>query len=99
MVFECGYNGAHSLEEHMRHIGIREFRDQATTLLSGGETLVIERHGKPIGFFVPIEAKDRVAGRDALGRLGRAVEGVLERSGIDEENLVDEVSGVGRPRR
>ncbi len=48
----------------MRAIGVREFRDQATALLSNGETLVIERHGEPIGFFVPINAKDRVAGRE-----------------------------------
>jgi antitoxin (DNA-binding transcriptional repressor) of toxin-antitoxin stability system len=53
----------------VRAIGVREFRDQASSILAGGETLVIERHGQPIDFFVPITAKDRRAGRDALGRL------------------------------
>ena len=43
----------------MRAIGVREFRDQATSLLAAGETLVIERHGEAIGFYVPIQAKDR----------------------------------------
>ncbi len=77
----------------MRHVGIREFKDHATTMLSGGETLVIERHGRPIGFFVPVEAKDRAAGRESLGRLNRAVEATLARTGMDEDQLVNEVSG------
>jgi antitoxin (DNA-binding transcriptional repressor) of toxin-antitoxin stability system len=77
----------------MRSIGVREFRDQATSVMAAGETLVIERHGEPIGFFVPISAKDRRAGRDALGRLGELVEDVLTRTGLAEDQLVAEVSG------
>lgn len=76
----------------MRHVGIREFKNQATMMLSSGETLVVERYGRPIGFFVPIDAKDRAAGREALGRLGAAVETILEQAGIDEEQLAHEVS-------
>lgn len=82
----------------MRAIGVREFRDQATSLLAAGETLVIERHGEAIGFFVPINAKDRRAGRDALGRLGEAATDVLRRTGLDEEGLIREVSPKRRPR-
>ena len=77
----------------MRSVGVREFRDQATSMMSTGETLVIERHGEPIGFFVPISAKDRRAGREALGRLGRLVDDVLNRTGLNEDDLAREVSG------
>lgn len=76
----------------MRHVGIREFKNQATSMVNSGETLVIERHGKPIGFFVPLAAKDRSAGREALGRLGRAVEGILETTGLDEQQLATALS-------
>jgi antitoxin (DNA-binding transcriptional repressor) of toxin-antitoxin stability system len=76
----------------MRAIGVREFRDQATSLLAAGETLVIERHGEAIGFYVPIQAKDRRRGRDALGRLGTVVDDLLERSGLDEDELIREVA-------
>lgn len=76
----------------MRTIGIREFRDKASSILAGGETLVIERHGEPIGFFVPITAKDRPIGREVIGRLGRLVDDLVCRSGIDEEELVREIS-------
>ncbi len=80
----------------MRHVGIREFKSQATTMLAAGETLVIERHGTPIGFFVPIEAKDRQEGRDALGRLGRLLDTLSARAGVDEDELVREIGGSRR---
>jgi antitoxin (DNA-binding transcriptional repressor) of toxin-antitoxin stability system len=60
-------------------------------MMSSGETLVIERHGRPIGFFVPVEAKDRRAGRAALERLDRIVDKVLAQTGLDEEALVREI--------
>lgn len=67
-------------------------------MMGSGETLVIERHGEPIGFYVPITAKDRKAGRKSLGRLGAAIDAVLTEAGLDEDELVDEV-GRGRRRR
>jgi len=82
----------------MRAIGVREFRDQATSILAGGETLVIERHGEPIGFFVPITAKDRRGGRAALGRLSALLNDVTERAGLDEDELVKEISPKRRAR-
>ena len=83
----------------MRSIGVREFRDQATSMMASGQTLVIERHGEPIGFFVPVVAKDRKAGRAALGRLGKLVSDVITRTGIDEEKLAREMSKPRRARR
>jgi hypothetical protein len=67
-------------------------------MMAAGETLVIERHGEPIGFFVPVSAKDRRLGREALGRLGAGVERLRTAAGIGEEELVAEVSR-GRHRR
>ena len=82
----------------MRSVGVREFRDQATSIMASGETLVIERHGEPIGFFVPLAANDRRAGRDALGRLGNLVDDVMARTGLDEDELVHEVNRGRRSR-
>jgi antitoxin (DNA-binding transcriptional repressor) of toxin-antitoxin stability system len=83
----------------VRHVGVREFKDQATLMLASGETLVIERHGTPIGFYIPIDAKDRAGGRAALARLGDTVSEVLVAAGVSEDDLVDEVAGKGVRRR
>jgi antitoxin (DNA-binding transcriptional repressor) of toxin-antitoxin stability system len=76
----------------VKTIGVREFRDKASSILAGGENLVIERHGEPISFFVPITAMDRRIGRVVIGRLGRIVDDFVCRSGIDEDELVREIS-------
>jgi hypothetical protein len=51
-----------------------------------------KRDGEPIGFSVAITALNRRTGREVLGRLGRLVNDVVCRSGIDEEELVREIS-------
>ncbi len=82
----------------MRSVGVREFRDRATSMMGSGETLVIERRGEPIGFFVPVTAKDRRAGRKVLGRLGAVVEALLVATDLTEDELVDEVTRTRRKR-
>ncbi len=66
--------------------------------MASGETLVIERRGEPIGFFVPIVAKDRTAGAAALGRLGDVVAEVMERTGVTEDDLANELAATRRRR-
>ncbi|HEY3737542.1 MAG TPA: hypothetical protein VGL26_08855 [Jatrophihabitans sp.] len=80
----------------MKHVGVRDFKDHATTLLAGGETLVVERHGTPVGFYVPVHAMDRPSGHEALGRLGAALEDIYARTGLTEDEVAADIS---RPRR
>ena len=54
--------------------------------------MVVERHSEPIGLSVPIAAKDRRTGREVIDRLGRLVDDLVCRSGIDEDELVREIS-------
>ena len=80
----------------MRSVGVREFRDHATKLIGAGETLVIERHGEPVGFFVPIIAKGptrRGAGARATGRSGSPK--CSRETGLTEDELVSEIVGDG----
>lgn len=81
----------------MRRVGVREFKDHATAMLASGETLVVERHGKPIGFFVPLDAKDRATGQASLDRLGATVAELLGVTGLTEDELVAELTAA-RPR-
>lgn len=78
----------------MKSVGIREFRDHATKLIAAGETLAIEKHGEPVGFYVPIVAKDREVGVKVLERLGSVVSDVLEQTGLTEDELVAAIRDV-----
>jgi antitoxin (DNA-binding transcriptional repressor) of toxin-antitoxin stability system len=82
----------------MRSVGVREFRDKATSLMSMGETLVIERHGRPIGFFIPIKPKDPVARKKAADELHKTIQDILAKTGMTEDELAAEWDRLGRER-
>ena len=71
----------------MKRVGVREFRDHATQYLSGDEVLVIERHGQPLGFYLPTGKSRRESFEEALARLERTVQQVLAETGMREEEL------------
>ncbi|MDA8314366.1 MAG: hypothetical protein M0010_04215 [Actinomycetota bacterium] len=70
----------------MRSVGVREFRNNASTYLSGSETIAVNRHGKVIGFYIPLD-RDEDEVRRAVARLGAAVGQVLQEAGMAEEEL------------
>lgn len=90
----------------MRRVGVREFRDHATQYLKGDEVLAIERHGQPIGFFIPTAASRWQTFSQALSRLDQTVKQILAETGYSEEELsrlfdlsVPESNLPERPRR
>lgn len=70
----------------LQSIGVREFRDHATTYLSGSDPVAVNKHGHVIGFYIPIE-RDYEHAKKAVENLGRTVEKILEESGMEEEDL------------
>jgi len=73
----------------VRKVGIREFRDNATKLLAAGEAMLIERHGRPVGYFIPVKQTDEDETKAALQALGDAVQRAMEESGLSEDELAD----------
>ena len=43
---------------------VREFRDHATTYLSGSDPVAVSKHGQVIGVYIPVEADREPARRD-----------------------------------
>ena len=70
----------------LKSVGVREFRNNASTYLSGPDPVAVSRHGKVIGFYIPLERDDDEV-RRAVAKLGATVEKVLEESGLSEEEL------------
>lgn len=79
---------------NMKNIGVREFRDHATKYLAGPEPVAVNRHGKVIGFYIPLR-RDEDEVRHAVLQLGKAVEQVIDETGISE----DELAGLFDTRR
>lgn len=76
----------------MKNVGVREFRDHATSYLSREEPVAVSKHGQVMGVYVPVK-RDPERAQRALDRLGETVEAMLEQTGLAE----DEPGRVPRP--
>jgi hypothetical protein len=52
----------------MKNVGVREFRDHATKYLAGPETVAVNRHGRVIGFYIPLKRDEDEVRRARPGR-------------------------------
>ncbi len=71
----------------MKSISIQEFRDKAAYYLESRETISVKRHGKTVGFYVPVKESDETEVQAALTRLSQSVNEALTQSGWDEDKL------------
>ena len=71
----------------MKSVGIREFRDKATQYLASKEVVAVKRHGKLVGFYIPVEQSDETEIQQALQNLSQTVEVAMAESGMDEVAL------------
>jgi hypothetical protein len=72
----------------LKHVGVREFRDHATNYLSGSDPIAVNKHGRVIGFYVPVE-QDEYQVRRSIAKLGETVERILAETGMSEYELAD----------
>lgn len=80
----------------LEDVGVREFRDHATKYLAGSTPLAIRRHGRVIGFYIPVGRDDEEVKR-AVAQLGDVVDRVLAETGMSEEELVAALAPGSRP--
>ena len=71
----------------MKSVGIREFRDKASQYLSSREVVAVKRHGKLVGFYIPVTQSEEIEIEQALQRLNQTVEKARAESGMDEAAL------------
>ena len=72
----------------MKRIGIREFKDHANALINAAEPLVIERHGQPVGVYLPLPNADKAAATAAAAALSTTLADLQTRLGLDEDAFV-----------
>ena len=71
----------------MKSVGIREFRDKASQYLASKEALAVKRHGKLVGFYIPVPQSDEAEISQALQGLNQTVAKAIASSGMDEAAL------------
>jgi hypothetical protein len=86
----------------MRVAGVREIRENFAALLGGHEPVLVTRHGKLSGLYLPLDDPDRIPTdlrREMALVLGRHLTSQLEANGVSEETVQEDFNAHRRGRR
>jgi len=72
----------------VKTVGVRDFRDHATSYLAGAEPIAVSNRGVVIGFYIPLQ-RDHEQTERALKQLGTKVQQILAEAGMSEDELAD----------
>ena len=79
-------------------IGVRELREKLSEHLESTVPIEVTRHGKTIGFYIPIPKEPTQSERDAMLEAGRRMREEMERLGLTEDVLMDDVKARRKQR-
>ena len=86
----------------MKVATVREFRDKATTYFKDDEPVLVTRHGKVTGLYLPIEHPESFPielRKELLTRIGESISRSLTEKGVTEEKLLADFAGFKKTRR
>ena len=86
----------------MKIAGIRKVRSQMASLFGGHEPVLITRHGKISGLYLPLDQPDRIPDdlrRELAGVLGRYLDQALRSRGVTEGDVQEDFNAHRRRRR
>lgn len=80
---------------------IREFRDHASQVLKSSSPVMVTRHGKPAGLYIPLDSESLTPElRDVvLELIGQYAQARLKASGVTEEEILEDFESTRQPRR
>ena len=78
----------------MRNVGIKELKDQASAIVNTGETVIIEKYGRPVGMYVPL-GSGRQDDKGQVYQLAQTIERLMteiaNQRGQSPDTLADEI--------
>lgn len=80
----------------MRNVGIKELKDQASAIVNAGEPVIIEKHGRPVGMYVPLSAEkgDKAKAYAAAQELDCLMSKIAARNGLTPEQWDAELDNI-----
>jgi len=86
----------------MKVAGIRKLRANSAELFGSGEPVLVTKHGKVSGVYVPLDEPDRLPDdlrRELAVVLGRHLAKLLERKRVKEKEITEDFDAYRRRRR
>ena len=86
----------------MRVAGVREIRENLASLFRGHEPVLVTKHGKLSGLYLPMDDPDHIPAdlrREMAIVLGRHLDAVLKIRGVTEHAVQEDFNAHRRRRR
>jgi antitoxin (DNA-binding transcriptional repressor) of toxin-antitoxin stability system len=80
-------------------VGMREFRHQFGEFVDAGKPVAITRHGRTVGFYIPVRRKPETADLEALEEAGRVLDTLMAQKGISEDVAMQEFKRMRKDKR
>jgi antitoxin (DNA-binding transcriptional repressor) of toxin-antitoxin stability system len=71
-------------------VGIREFREQLGMYLESDQPVAVTKHGRTVGFYIPVRRDVTSEDRQALRDAGRRLDAWMAENRVSEPELVDD---------
>lgn len=87
---------------YMRVAGMRELRSNSANLLGGDEPLIVTKHGRVSGLYLPLDDPDRLPldmRKELSAVLGRHLDLLLKAQGVSENAVAEDFRAHRRSRR
>jgi PHD/YefM family antitoxin component YafN of YafNO toxin-antitoxin module len=86
----------------MRVAGVREIRNNLAALFGGHEPVLVTKHGKLSGLYLPLDDCDHLPTdlrREIAAVLGRHLDAMLKASEVSEETVLEDFNACRRRGR
>lgn len=71
----------------LTRMGVRQYRQDIPRVIREGQPIVIERHGQPVGLYIPIKQRNHDKEARLMQELADSLKELWEASGLSEEEL------------
>jgi hypothetical protein len=80
-------------------VGMREFREQLAQYLESDVPIAVTKHGRTVGFYIPLRNRPAAEDLAALREAGRRLDEWMAKASVTEDELVTEFKARRRAGR
>jgi antitoxin (DNA-binding transcriptional repressor) of toxin-antitoxin stability system len=80
-------------------VGMREFREQLAQYLETDTPVAVTKHGRTVGFYIPLGRKPGQEDVAALREAGRRLDQWMAQQGLSEDELVADFKSMRKASR
>ncbi len=78
----------------LKEVGVRELREDLAEHLQATKPIIVKRHGKVVGLYLPVQEVDRENMEAAFNAVQDSIEEMLRQTGMTRGELADALTAA-----